>query len=138
MYQKTKYFLKQNETKIITIAGIILVAVLSFEVGVLKGSKLGQNQVIIEQKQTVLGENTDRPAAAAPEASNLAPEAAKTAPSSTIPAQNCAFVGSKNSTKIHVPTCSFAKRIKPENVVCFATLDDAIKAGRQPDKGCIK
>jgi methylphosphotriester-DNA--protein-cysteine methyltransferase len=49
---------------------------------------------------------------------------------------NCAFVGSKNSNKFYPPTCSYAKRIKPENVVCFATSQEALAQGRTASTGC--
>jgi hypothetical protein len=42
---------------------------------------------------------------------------------------DCVFVGSKNSTKYHLPTSGSAKRIKPENLVCFTSADDAVARG---------
>ncbi len=42
---------------------------------------------------------------------------------------DCAFVGSKNSTKYHLPTSGSAKRIKPENLVCFTSADEAVARG---------
>ncbi len=50
--------------------------------------------------------------------------------------KNCAFVGSKNSNKYHLPKCTWAKRIKPENLVCFSSAADAESKGYQP--GCVK
>lgn len=44
-------------------------------------------------------------------------------------ATDCAFVGSKNSTKYHLPTSGSAKRIKPENLVCFTGADEAVARG---------
>jgi hypothetical protein len=44
-------------------------------------------------------------------------------------ATDCAFVGSKNSTKYHLPTSGSAKRIKPENLVCFMSVDEAVARG---------
>lgn len=46
------------------------------------------------------------------------------------------LVGSRNSTIIHRPTCSHAKRIKPENRVFFDTAAHAREAGRIPCKSC--
>lgn len=48
----------------------------------------------------------------------------------------CLFVGSKNSNKYHSPSCSYAKNIKPENKVCFASAEDAKARGYQA--GCIE
>ena len=51
--------------------------------------------------------------------------------------KECAFVGSKNSDKYHLPTCTWADRIKPENRVCFSSEEDAASQGYQP-ASCIK
>ncbi len=48
----------------------------------------------------------------------------------------CAFVGSRNSDKYHLPECTWAKRIKAENRVCFASAADAEARGYKP--GCVK
>lgn len=51
-------------------------------------------------------------------------------------ASSCVFVGSKNSDKYHLPTCSWARRIKPANRVCFSSEEDARSKGYTP--GCLK
>lgn len=43
--------------------------------------------------------------------------------------ENCQFVGSKNSDKYHSPGSAPAKRILPENIVCFASEAEAQNAG---------
>lgn len=48
----------------------------------------------------------------------------------------CVFVGSRNSDKYHLPKCSWAKRIKPENRICFTSAADAESKGYKP--GCIE
>ena len=35
------------------------------------------------------------------------------------PQANCLYVASKNSDVYHTPGCRYAKRIKPENLICF-------------------
>ncbi len=50
--------------------------------------------------------------------------------------EKCAFVGSRNSDKYHLPHCASAKRIKPENLVCFVSKEDAEKRGYVA--GCLK
>lgn len=50
--------------------------------------------------------------------------------------QVCVFVGSRNSDKYHLPKCSWAKRIKPENRICFTSAADAESKGYKP--GCIE
>lgn len=46
------------------------------------------------------------------------------------------FVGSRNSTIFHTPTCSHALRIKPENLVRFGSVEEARAAGRKPCQAC--
>jgi len=50
--------------------------------------------------------------------------------------QNCNFVGSVNSDKYHSPTCHWAKRIKPQNIRCFQSVEEAKRAGYV--EGCIE
>ena len=50
----------------------------------------------------------------------------------------CAFVASKNSDKFHAPNCQWAKRIKPENIVCYSSREEAQKSGKKADANCIK
>lgn len=46
------------------------------------------------------------------------------------------YVGSRNSTVYHHPTCAHAPRIKPENRVTFESKELARAAGRTPCKTC--
>lgn len=49
---------------------------------------------------------------------------------------DCTFVGSKNSTLYHLPSCASARRIKDVNKRCFASAEDALAKGYRP--GCLK
>jgi hypothetical protein len=125
------------ESKIVLTIGMILVAILSFEAGVLKGQNWQQKPLIIEKPvitQDIAQESQNKP----PQTQNLALEGQNTLETDKVTPLNCAFVGSKNSNKYHLPTCQWAKRIKPENVVCFSSVEDAVAKGYQPDKTCIK
>lgn len=46
------------------------------------------------------------------------------------------FWGSKNSNKYHYPTCKWAQKINPSNLVKFNSPEEAIKAGYVPCKVC--
>ncbi len=136
---KTKIinFLKNNETKIVLILGFILVASLSFGAGFFQGKRAPESPLIIEKasEKLKIESGTTQTSSSTKDATptqNIAPTG-----NSTIP-QNCAYVGSKNSTKYHLPTCRWAKQIKPENIVCFKTLEEALAKNYQPDKNCIK
>jgi hypothetical protein len=136
--KKLKEFWLEDEPKIVLISGLILVSVVAFEFGLMQGQKWQQKPLIIEKMapSEVLAEtpvnltSTDpKPAPGAISTVRKSPPAVR---------QDCAFIGSKNSDKYHLPTCSSAKRIKPENVVCFKSAEEAAAKGYQPDKGCIK
>lgn len=46
------------------------------------------------------------------------------------------YVGSKKSNKYHYPSCRWAKKIKPNNLVTFQSAKEAQKAGYIPCKVC--
>lgn len=46
------------------------------------------------------------------------------------------YVGSINSDVYHYPSCSYADRISPNNLIYFDTPEDAINAGYRPCKVC--
>lgn len=54
------------------------------------------------------------------------------------PTKTAGFVASKGSDKYHVPTCSMAAKIAPDNLVTFASKEEAEKAGCTPCKICCK
>lgn len=146
MKAKIKDFLKNNEAKIALGIGLILVAIISFEAGVLKGQNWQAAPLVIKKSgECSAGTNSPENAQnSAPEGQKPAqvafasPSIANSANPSTAVGVNCVFVGSKNSNKYHLPTCHFAKLIKPENLVCFKSAEDAAARGYQPDKSCVK
>ena len=46
------------------------------------------------------------------------------------------YVGSVESDKYHLPSCRYAKEIKPENQIWFKTEEDALAAGYEPCGVC--
>lgn len=46
------------------------------------------------------------------------------------------YVGSKRSNKYHYPSCRWAKKIKPYNLVTFQSVKKAQEAGYVPCKVC--
>jgi len=131
---KIKNFLVKYELRLVLIVGFILVAVISFQFGYLEGKRVENKPIVIEK---IVEVNNNQENSMSVVDIDSVQNKNKSAEASTE-AVNCLFVGSKNSNKIHLPTCSFAKRIKPENLVCFKSLDEAIKQGKQADKSCIK
>jgi methylphosphotriester-DNA--protein-cysteine methyltransferase len=51
-------------------------------------------------------------------------------------AANAHFVGSKNSDKYHDPSCEWAQKISPQNLVAFEDAEEAAVAGYVPCKVC--
>ncbi len=50
--------------------------------------------------------------------------------------QECLYVGSKNSKIYHEPDCKWAKKIKPENLVCYKSEQEV--KGLTPCNSCLK
>jgi hypothetical protein len=143
--ERIKNFFLANEAKIVLAVGLILVAGLSFEAGLIQGKNRQNSPIIIEKTTQSQNPSLEGTAGSAAGAQNTLQEAKIDVISSNIPTQNsssirqdCVFVGSKNSNKYHRPTCRFAKLIKPENTVCFPSAEDATAKGYLPDKRCVK
>lgn len=131
--KKIKEFFLKYEQKIVLIAAFCLISAISFEFGILQGQKWQQKPLVIE-----------KPIAMPVGQANAQNEASKTPESVSVPALQsaaaktaCAYVGSKSSNKFYLPTCQWAKSIKPENLVCFQNAEQAISQGRTESK-CTK
>lgn len=57
-------------------------------------------------------------------------------PKAVASSGNQVYVGSKNSTKYHLPTCPGAKAIKEENKIWFESKDEARANGYSPASNC--
>ena len=137
MNAKLKEFWIKYEYKIILIMGFLLVAAISFEFGYAQG-KIGKvTPLVIEKPSESLKISPEGQVGGTMGSNSTATQKAPTEATSQLP-NDCAFVGSKNSTKYHTATCSWAKRILPKNLVCFKSAEDAIAQGKVGDKGCIK
>lgn len=137
MRSKIKEFFVKYESKIILILGFILVAGLSFEAGIMKGRDFQEKPLVIEKTAAVHPDGVKK-SSDTPKAPDLTPDSSASLETGNTTPQNCAYVGSKNSNKYHLPTCRWAKQIKPENRVCFSSEDEAKSRGYLPDKNCIK
>ena len=132
---KIKKFWAEHEFKVILAAGFILIAAVAFESGYLKG-KTTTRPIIIEKPVQSQNLSPESAQGSTLEAQKTAQETKTGDASPSIPSKNCTFVGSKNSNKYHLPTCQWAKNIKPENLVCFSSAEDAQAKGYQA--GCVK
>jgi hypothetical protein len=143
-FVKIKEFFLKHEQKIVLTIAFCLISAISYQFGVLQGQKWQQKPLIIEKPSDIQqGQesanlvNSDAPVAnkiaSTPSVASktTAPANSAIAPVSTV---GCAFVGSKNSDKFYLPTCSYAKRVKPENLVCFKSAEEATGQGRTESK----
>jgi hypothetical protein len=110
----------------------VLIGIIGFEAGILRNSMNSSAPLVIEKPVGEL---------AAADCATSGTVAGASTESAAIPTQKpgteaCRFVGSKNSTLYHAPSCAVAKRIKPENIVCFADEAAATAKGYKP--GCLK
>lgn len=141
--KKFKNFWENYEEKIVLSVGMVLITSISFQMGILQGQKWQQKPLIIEKtngqvcgtfsKKTNLKENIVNESV-----NNIVLKKNKSNEKEILgEKKNCVFVGSKNSNKYHKIGCRFAKRIKPENIVCFKNKEDAKEKGYIPAH-CIK
>jgi hypothetical protein len=136
--KKVKEIFSKYESKIVIFLGMVLMAVIAFEAGILQGQKWQKDPMIVEVPAVVAANSVD--SGNANQAENVSAKTESGTPTENINQKNpaeCVFVGSKNSNKYHIPTCSYAKRIKPENIVCFKDKADAEMKGYVADK-CVK
>jgi len=141
--QKIKDFWLKYGEKVILAVGIILIALVSFEAGFLKGQKNQKEPIAINQAACLPAGEAGSPC---PKVEKNIGTNNSTQQSNPVKTENqlsgdnqkCAFVASKNSNKYHLATCQFAAKIKPENKVCFSSAEEAQSRGYQGAKCCIK
>ena len=138
-----KSFWLEHESKIVLCFGLILVAAVSFEFGFVQGGKNKSAAIVIEKplqgSQAGLGQGSGATIDSSdPQAQKASEREGVTPGAIPVANGNCAFVGSKNSNKFYPPNCSYAKRIKPENVICFTSAQEAISQGRTQSAGCAQ
>lgn len=130
------------EYRIILVIGFLLVAGISFEFGYMQSKSFKSTPLVIEKPAESSKNDAGSPLASSQVSDTTNGQKASVAADLTAPKNlpvgqaNCVFVGSKNSNKYYPPTCSYAKRIKPENVVCFANAQEALAQGRTASTGC--
>ncbi|OIP79089.1 MAG: hypothetical protein CO002_01440 [Candidatus Portnoybacteria bacterium CG_4_8_14_3_um_filter_44_10] len=130
-----KNWFSDNQTDVVLIFGVILVALIGFGLGRLTATQATKEPVVIEsqrasalnsieqnvnQDNTKQNTNNEKNSSSADQISNAG------SPEKGI------IVASKNGTKYHWPWCSWAKRIKPENQVWFDSEIEAKAAGYEP------
>ena len=129
MLQKLKSWLADDT---LYFAALLLVAsAASFGLG--RQSILMSEDVKNVEKQASVSLSVPPPTPTAP-----APLKTPEKPLSTTPttAAQGVVVASKSGSKYHLPTCSGAKTIKPENLISFESVAAAEAAGYAPAANC--
>lgn len=136
-FVKSREFFLKHEQKIVLIIAFCLISGISYEFGVLQGQKWQQKPLIIEKPANISEEQKSSDLSNFGASGTAQKSSTDSNNTSTGSATKCAYVGSKSSTKFYLPTCQWAKSIKPENVVCFKSAEEAIGQGRTESK-CTK
>ncbi len=111
MLSNFKEFVKQHESDIILTVALILVALISFGIGLLVDFSDNEKPIIIQNP-----EFNPQQTASIQESANQ-------------PTKQRILVGSINSNKYHWPDCPSAKKITPENQIWFNSEQEAKEAG---------
>ncbi len=128
----SKNFWLQYENKFVLLVGFVLIAVISFEAGLIKNQEISKkNPLIIEKPIAKIVEGANTKKTSPVQALHQKKEATSYA---THSKNKCLYVGSKNSHMYHLPNSSYAKRIKTENIICFSDKNEAESKGYRPDK----
>ena len=128
MWQKLKSFLT-NDAVFHSVL-LLLVAVGSFGLG-----RHSVDNSSSPGKPLFISENATQAAVAAAVATAATTSTPAAIAAVATPA-GVAVVGSKSGTKYHLPTCSGAKRIKPENLITFESIEAAKAAGYTAAANC--
>ncbi|MGE5540955.1 MAG: hypothetical protein ACM3TU_01575 [Bacillota bacterium] len=116
---------------------VLLASTASFGLGVLAGREAGQGDRGIWIEDATTTASLPAAVASAPAvAEATAPKIPVVPAGTTVTPTTGKYVASKNGTKYYLPSCSSANRIKPENRVWFATVEDAEASGRTPASNC--
>ena len=133
--KKTGKWILAHREQFFLLFGVVLVGIVSFEAGMIRGA-IVQSKPLTLSLPAVPTEEADQKSVKTEEKAVSIGLQRIVAQESDTNTKSCMFVGSRNSNKYHLPTCSFAKRIKLENRVCFASKEDAEKKGYVA--GCLK
>lgn len=121
IFKKSKEWISENKKSVLLAVGVFFVSVASFGVGRLS-AVWDAAPLVVEADVPTLN-----PADLLPFAGGV-----------TLPdSASGTFVASKNSHYYYLPTCSTAKRIKPENQVWFQTEAEAQRAGFVRGSNCF-
>lgn len=127
--------MKAVKEKAFLFISFLIVGALCFEAGLLSQVWMEKTPLAINIMESA-PPNLQSAAIAEKDPAKTAPAPALNNETVPLAAADCPLVGSKNSDKYHIPSCSYAKRILPANRVCFSSEEEARKKGYTA--GCLK
>ena len=126
---KIKEWFVSNQRNLLLLAGVLLVGGLAFESGFLRGKLFQSPEPLVISIPAIAESQVTTAPEQAGTGNSLTGVEQKASKTNEKQGVNCPLVGSRNSNLYHLTTCAVAKRIKPENKVCFASKEDAEKRG---------
>lgn len=120
-------FFARSEKKIVLGGGIFLIILLSFTFGIMKGRGIAQEPLVISLP--------DNPPIVIDSTETLEQNIEELSKIKEIEGA-CIYVGSSKGSKYYPPTCSYAKKVSPENLRCFSSDEDAIEKGYTKSTSC--
>lgn len=126
--REAKEWLELHRRNLFLLGGVLVVGTLAFESGFLRGQLIQSEPLIVSIPAVEkLSNNENKENVSDNQSASTDSKILQTTAKQET--GQCPFVGSRNSNKYHLATCAVAKRIKPENKVCFASKEDAEKRG---------
>ncbi len=138
--QSLKIFIQANQERFLFGIIIILITFISFRAGELREreQKSTDLKVILNNQEQSTDEDKEAIALGKAIQRKGLTEVVEDQTITTGNMEQCQFMGSKNSDKYHLMSCRFADQIKPENRICFKSLEEAEKMGYKPASCCNK
>jgi len=142
--KERSFFTKRIPADILFIAVGILIALASFGIGILyareQGAGEGEDGLWIENSVSGTSESPLKTNATESKETKAEPIPKQGASVGSVvsdaPSGGGQVVASKSGTKYYLPWCGTVSRIKEENKVWFASIEEAEKAGYEPAKNC--
>ncbi len=135
-FHNGKDWLISHRKNLFLLAGISVFGTLTFESGFLRGEISQSKPLVVSIPALIEPSGTTDTAGPRQEVEAGGVERVASQSNEKQVVGSCPLVGSRNSNKYHLSTCAVAKRIKPENKVCFSSKEDAEKRGYIA--GCVK
>ncbi|MFA6270442.1 MAG: hypothetical protein WC657_04520 [Candidatus Paceibacterota bacterium] len=119
---------------------IVLIAIIAFFLGRISGLQAKKEPVRVLDNTVSASENNPlNPPYIKGEIgtkTNISGGEVKGVSTGQVPASTGAVVASKNGTKYHYPWCAGAKQISAQNLVSFASIEEARAKGYTPASNC--